>query len=302
MFIKEVEWCSIENWYPLFKKVTFKTIILPIPNEVLEYLRSDGSLILPQECTEDENTEDEIEGEKDGSGTENENNQQENPTFPHFNAQVQDALERLGGKVFPKLNWSAPKDAKWMGFGNSLQCESLSQIWLLLKSSEFITHDLTQPFKDCSDDDTSSAYENVASNVNYVLALKKWSSTINPATEFRCYIKSKKMFAIEQRDSSNFYPHINEEQDNIICDIQSFFHEYIVDKLVDEVPNVVMDVTRPTKDHVKLIDFNPFGETTDTKLFNWSELQEMKVDDDDIDFRFVETESGILYFMEYVFV
>ena len=199
MFIKEVEWCSIENWYPLFKKVTFKTIILPIPNEVLEYLRSDGSLILPQECTEDENTEDEIEGEKDGSGTENENNQQENPTFPHFNAQVQDALERLGGKVFPKLNWSAPKDAKWMGFGNSLQCESLSQIWLLLKSSEFITHDLTQPFKDCSDDDTSSAYENVASNVNYVLALKKWSSTINPATEFRCYIKSKKMFAIEQR-------------------------------------------------------------------------------------------------------
>jgi len=55
-----------------------------------------------------------------------------------------------------------------------------------------------------------------------------------------------------------------------------------------------MDVTRPTKDHVKLIDFNPFGETTDTKLFNWSELQEMKVDDDDdIDFRFVETESGI---------
>merc|ERR1739844_532272 len=62
---------------------------------------------------------------------------------------------------------------------------------------------------------------------------------------------SKKMFAIEQRDSSNFYPHINEEQDNIICEIQSFFHEYIVDKLVDEVPN------------------------------------------DDIDFRFVETESGI---------
>ena len=87
-----------------------------------------------------------------------------------------------------------------MGFGNSLQCESLSEIWLLLKSSEFITHDLTQPFKDCSDD-TTNEYENHVSstNVNYVLALKKWSSTINPATEFRCYIKDKKMFAIEQR-------------------------------------------------------------------------------------------------------
>ena len=53
MLIKEVEWCSIDHWYPLFKKVTFKTIILPLPNEVLEYLRSDGSLILPQECTEE---------------------------------------------------------------------------------------------------------------------------------------------------------------------------------------------------------------------------------------------------------
>ena len=70
MLIKEVEWCSIDQWYPLFKKVTFKTIILPLPNEVLEYLRSDGSLILPQECTEDENTEDEIESENDGGETE----------------------------------------------------------------------------------------------------------------------------------------------------------------------------------------------------------------------------------------
>ena len=92
------------------------------------------------------------------------------------------------------------------------------------------------------------------------------------------------------------WKNINEEQENIICDIKSFFHEHIADKLVDEVPNVVMDVTRPTKDHVKLIDFNPFGETTDTKLFNWSELHEMQVDEDEeneIDFRFVETESGI---------
>ena len=48
MLSKEVKWCSIDNWYAKFKKVTFKTLILPIPNDVLEYLRSDGSLILPK--------------------------------------------------------------------------------------------------------------------------------------------------------------------------------------------------------------------------------------------------------------
>jgi len=35
----DVKWCSIENWYAKFRKVTFKTIILAIPNEVIDYLR-----------------------------------------------------------------------------------------------------------------------------------------------------------------------------------------------------------------------------------------------------------------------
>ena len=73
----------------------------------------------------------------------------------------------------------------------SLQCESLSQIWLLLKSSDFITQDLTLPFKDCSDNIDDTSFQ-----INYVLALKRWSNSINPATEFRCFIKNKKLFAI----------------------------------------------------------------------------------------------------------
>ena len=281
MLTKEVEWCSIAHWYPYFKKVTFKTIILHLNNEILDYLRSDGSLILPKECWVDfnEDTADNEENSED-----DDDNKFEQPSFPNFNEQVLDAIDRLGGKVFVKLNWSAPRDASWMGMGNSLQCENLKEIWLLLKSSEFITHDLTQPFKDCIDkpDDISG--------INYVLALKRWSPIINPATEFRCYIKKKKLFAIEQRDSSNFYPHIAEEQQSIICDILSFFDEHVVDK-IEEIQNVVMDIMRPMKDHVKLIDFNPFGETTDAKLFSWSEL--IEADNSDIEFRFVENESGI---------
>lgn len=35
----------------------------------------------------------------------------------------------------------------------------------------------------------------------------------------------------------------------------------------------MIDVYRPAKDSVILLDFNPFGETTDGLLFSWRELQ-----------------------------
>lgn len=274
MLTKEVLWCSIDQWYPLFKKITFKTVILPIPNEVLDYLKSDGSLILPKEC--DSNDED----------TEPEDNETEcQPSFPEFNLLIEEAInDKLGGKVFPKLNWSAPRDAAWMGVGHSLMCESLTQIWLLLKSSEFIVHDLTQPFKDCDD------LESSCTNVNYVLALKKWNSNINPATEFRCFIKQGELIGIEQRDTTNFYSHIEAEKEDIVRDVQSFFNEHIAEKVPKDM-NLVMDVTRPSKDNVKLIDFNPFGITTDISLFQWSELEAAEFQS--FEFRFVQSSGGI---------
>ena len=123
MLSKEVLWCSVDNWHAMFKKVTFKSVILPIPNDVLEYLRSDGPLILPKECGEKDN-----EDSESDSGDENE---AEAPSFPEFNSQIEEALATLGGAVFVKLNWSAPRDAAWMGVGHSLKCESLTQIWYL---------------------------------------------------------------------------------------------------------------------------------------------------------------------------
>ena len=160
---------------------------------------------------------------------------------------------------------------------------------MLLKSSEFIVHDLTQPFKDCSDN------EDQVSNVKYVLALKKWSGKVNPATEFRCFIRNRQLIAIEQRDTTNFYSHMSEEKDDIVRDIKSFFNENVKERLAEQsgIDKVVMDIARPSKDVVKLIDFNPFGPTTDIKLFEWSELEEMEVANEHIEFRFVQSSSGI---------
>lgn len=40
---------------------------------------------------------------------------------------------------------SCSQDANWIALNSSLQCQSLCDIFLLFKSSDFITHDLTQP-------------------------------------------------------------------------------------------------------------------------------------------------------------
>ncbi len=45
MLLKDVESCSFSNWFEKFKKVTFKSAVIPIPPEILNYLRSDDSLV-----------------------------------------------------------------------------------------------------------------------------------------------------------------------------------------------------------------------------------------------------------------
>jgi len=52
--------------------------------------------------------------------------------------------------VVPKLDWSAPKDATWISATNSMECRTPNDVYLL-KSSDFITHDLEQAFDGCED-------------------------------------------------------------------------------------------------------------------------------------------------------
>ena len=39
--------CQFHKWYPLFKKVTFKSQIFKLSSDFLEYLREDGIIIDP---------------------------------------------------------------------------------------------------------------------------------------------------------------------------------------------------------------------------------------------------------------
>uniref|UniRef100_A0A8C2DHI7 Translation initiation factor eIF2 assembly protein n=1 Tax=Cyprinus carpio TaxID=7962 RepID=A0A8C2DHI7_CYPCA len=231
--------CQFSVWYPLFKKHTIKSLILPIPQNVIDYLFDDGTLVVSGSVS-----------------------LFQAPEFPEFKIRVQEAINVLGGRVFPKLNWSAPRDANWIALNSSLQCQSLCDIFLLFKSSDFITHDLTQPFLHCSDDSPDPT-------IKYELVLRKWSELI-PGAEFRCFVKENKIIAISQRDYTQHYQHIAKQEDSISSAILEFFRDHIQYQFPDE--DFVLDVYRDSSGRVWLIDFNPFGEVTDSFLFTWEEL------------------------------
>ncbi|XP_072327104.1 translation initiation factor eIF2 assembly protein isoform X2 [Scyliorhinus torazame] len=233
--------CQLPAWYPLFRKLTIRRIETP-------------------SCSHADDGSDE---EQDIQWSDDENvTTLTAPEFPDFAAKVQEAINSLGGSVFPKLNWSSPRDAQWIAMNSSLKCNNLSDIFLLLKSSDFVTHDLTQPFLHCTDDSPNP-------KVYPQLVLRKWCELI-PGGEFRCFVKENKLIGVAQRDHTQYYDHVCNQAANILSSILDFFRNQIQYKFLDE--DFVFDVYRDSQGKMWLIDFNPFGEVTNSLLFSWEEL------------------------------
>jgi len=281
--------CSLPTWYSQFKKVTFPTICLTLPGEVLSYLREDGQLVLPKECNKDsyDGKEDDYEEFGDIDWNDNESQEEnEQKSFPEFSKEVLKVMNDFGGEVFIKLNWSSPKDATWIGFNNSMKCTSLSQLYLLLKSSDFLAHDLSMPFSSCED---VKPEDN--GNIVYSLVIRKWVD-VHPGTEFRCWVSGSRVVAVCQRDTSNYYPYIAQEEESIKQDITSFYQEQIQNRFPLE--RYTVDVTRPRKDKVILVDFNPWGGTTDSLLFSWELLEKMEEGVEEVCIRYIKESSGVV--------
>ena len=124
--------CTVlPRWYSDFADVTIKTEILRIPDDVLQYLRSD-IMRLPLNTTSssfrnihssNESLDSNIsfDGERPTGpallnelSSDDDEDISENPevdfkNFEDFDQQIQHAIDSLGGSVFPKLNWKSPK-------------------------------------------------------------------------------------------------------------------------------------------------------------------------------------------------
>lgn len=154
---------------------------------------------------------------------------------------------------------------------NSMECATPNDIYLLLKSSDFISHDLEHAFDDTSDDvDRDMKKE----DINYVLVLRKWFK-VNPSCEFRCFVRDRRVIGICQRDLNHFaflFPLI----DRIRSTILSYFEETLKDTFPGG--DFVFDVYLPEPyDKVRLMDINPWAQRTDPLLFSWLELLTMSL-------------------------
>lgn len=171
-----------------------------------------------------------------------------------------------------------------MNATNSMECRTPNDIYLLLKSSDFVTHDLAHAFDDTADQSSGDDQE-----IPYHLVLRKWI-TLNPSVEFRCFVRDRRLIALCQRDLNHFDFLFN-MQDKLRDAVQDFFDLRLRDTFPD--PNFTFDVyVPPPHDKVWLVDMNPWALRTDPLLFSWMELLSMDVLDVEKDDTTVRLQLG----------
>lgn len=271
-----------------YRALTPKARLIPLSTNFIDYLRADGIVLPP-----DDTAEAEIEWYSDAaartlSSTSHDSNSESDPeddetdpdpttAFPETHAAIKAAIADLGGKVAPKLNWSAPKDATWINPTNSMACTSPNEVYLMVKSSDFVTHDLEHWSDGCVDDEEEEEGEEVLSDRGdppYHLLLRK-HIRIAVCVEFRCFVRRRRLVGICQRDP-NYYDFLFGMVPLLRQLVQDFFEEKLRGSFPDE--SYAFDVYVPAPyQRVWLIDINPWCKRTDSLLFSWLELLTMRV-------------------------
>lgn len=289
---EEINRCQIQEWYPKFKSVSIKTLIHEIPESFVQYLLDDsGPFLLPVSISNDDALPNRIhnpEEEDDYQVSEGSGDEAEHwvaPSFPELELKIKESIETLGGAVFPKLNWSAPKDTAWISTSGNLRCTTFSEIALLLRSSDSLVHDLCHAYDSCSD-------KTMSRPPVFFLALRKWYSSLQPEMELRCFVRGHQLVGISQREVTTFYPVLCEKKHDLEVSIEEFFNDNV--RLKFESEDYTFDVYVTNDGRVKVLDFNPWGSFTLPLLFTWEELEQKSVvEGDDLEFRIVESRCGV---------
>ncbi|KAI8979981.1 D123-domain-containing protein [Pilobolus umbonatus] len=278
--VNDVLACSFDSWYPRFRSVTFKSKIIRLPTEFIEYLNADG-IFLPEDGQPRAARIEEVDSDEEETDYPEEETNNKIPNFPEIEKQIRDAIYEYEGAVFPKLNWSSPRDAAWIATTQNLSCSSPFDVFLLLKSSDFINHDINHAFENCVD-----IGEN-RKTIDYSLILRKWYD-LQPSMEFRCFVKHHEIIGITQRDL-NYYHFLPEMKEELETLIHEFYDRYIADNF--DIPNFVFDVyIHKERRKAYLVDLNPFNPTTDPILYDWHELITYNLGDHPSEFRVIQSQ------------
>lgn len=281
----QINLCSYSQWSKHFSEFLPRAKVLaPVPQAFLDYLNSESIRLPPPKYVEaiDPNSDNEY------SDWEDEENEQINPVleFQEFHEQIQDIVEKYRAVVV-KLNWSAPKDARWILINNSLRCTSASDIYLVLNASDHAAHDLDgHIYDECEDKDEGRHLEPE-------IVVKKWIDDFNPALEFRIFVRNKKILGVSQRDV-NHYEFLLDLQEKLHTTLKNF-QQNVIWKSDFPLKDYIMDVYIPRPhDKITIIDINPFTRKWDGLLFTWHELLE-KENNGEFELRILtETNMGSL--------
>ncbi|KAL2204998.1 cell division cycle protein [Sarocladium strictum] len=279
--------CAYDSWFPKYRSSCLKSRIIPLPEDVVSYLLEDGIVLADDEPSPDAdddewhasaNTGTPRAAQDDSSDDEDEVAEAPglppNQRFPETHNLIKEKIAELGGAVAPKLNWSSPKDAKWISpHQNTLKCTSPNDIYVLLKSSSFVSHDLVHAFDGCTSSSTSRPF-------TPALVLRPFFAP-HAALEFRCFVKDRSLIGISSRDQ-NYYNFLEGLKPQLWKKIRTFFRDTL--RLSFPDPNYAFDVYVPENSFaedglgkVRLIDINPWAPRTDSLLFIWEELLDMEV-------------------------
>ncbi|KAK0645979.1 putative cell division cycle protein [Cercophora newfieldiana] len=300
--------CSYDYWFPRYRTSCIRSRIIPLTPEFLSYLREDGIILgdddnhngVPSTSADDDDDDWEPtvpstttpfirppEAQNPDSDSEDDTPSPPklppNQRFPSLHAAITTAIASLGGAVAPKLNWSSPKDATWISrYPNTIKCTSPNDIYILLKSSSFISHDLEHAFDDTLPSSTPATF-------NPVLVLRAFFSPL-PSLEFRCFVKDRNLVAITQRDLRH-YDFLDELRPAIVARVKELFSKmrftfpdacfvfdvYIPEADSDPDSDSDSETNRTRLGKARLIDINPWAPRTDTLLFDWGELLGIQV-------------------------
>jgi len=163
---------------------------------------------------------------------EDEDDEQQRFTFPELDAKIRETVSKYGA-VFPKLNFSSPRDAAWMLPASSpLKCMSPADVYILLKSSDFVQHDLDKSlvFEGCESHSPVEGHPNSLPEYEIELVLRKWYP-VDRSRELRCFVRQEVLLGISQRDP-NYYDFWNESatQSKVLEAVKTYWESNIKGK------------------------------------------------------------------------
>lgn len=315
---EEMMQCQFSSWFDTFHhlessdtsggkqrtNVTIHSVILPLSNEFIDYLLSDGvrlpkgatrvSSYVPNEAHDDEDpwsSDEEEEPDKEDDDDDDSCHSLKQYGFSELNQQIQDAIDRLGGSVLPKLNWSSPKDATWINNG-TLECRTPGDVYLLLKSSDFCMHDVQQLQQSQQIEEGGKDSVDIKAALKAELVLRKWCN-LHPSMEFRCFVWNRQIVGISQRHHTQHFAHLLSDGPALEERLVTFYQDVIQPRF--PLRNYCVDVYLDKKGRPWVLDFNVWGRQTDALLYTWPELVQLTLSlgSEECLLRVVETELEI---------